>query len=120
VAAPNLLTLEDRQEIFAKNVSSLIIYLFGAGYRCSLGEVYRTPEQAAFYAKVGKGIADSLHCKRLAIDINLFNSANVYLQDSKDYEPLGLFWEKLHPDNEWGGRWKHLADGNHFQMKEKS
>ena len=113
------MTLSDRQEVFAKNVAALITYIFGMGYKCTLGEVYRTPEQAALYAKMGKGIEDSLHCKRLAIDINLFNDQNVYLQDSKDYERIGIFWEKLHPDNRWGGRWKTRPDGNHMEMRDR-
>lgn len=112
--------LTDRQELFARNVSALIIYIFGQGFKCTLGEAYRTEEQAKIYAKQGKGIIDSLHCKRLAIDLNIFSPSGTYLIDSELYKPFGIFWENLHPDNVWGGRWAKRPDGNHFQMNEDS
>ena len=111
------MTLSQRQAIFAHNVSTLIQYINLNNHTCTFGEAYRTPEQAAIYAQSGKGIVDSLHCKRLAIDLNIFHN-NIYLTDSKDYEIFGIFWESLSPSNKWGGRWTKLKDGNHFQMDE--
>ena len=108
-------TLSQKQAIFTRNVAKLIDFIFSQGYLCSLGEVYRTAAQAEIYAKEGKGIKDSLHCKRLAIDINLFSADGHYFPDTKDYEPFGQYWETLDPANRWGGRFK---DGNHFQMNE--
>lgn len=107
--------LSDKQAIFAKNVARLILYIFEKGYSCSLGEVFRTQAQAEIYAKTGKGIKDSLHCKRLAIDINLFSPDGKYFPETKDYEPFGKYWETLDTNNVWGGK---FADGNHFQMNE--
>ena len=109
--------LVDKQSFFAQNVAALLLYIHSLNLKCTLGEAYRTPEQASLYAKEGKGIVDSLHCKRLAIDINLFDAQNNYLQDSESYEKLGIFWEKMHPLNRWGGRFSR-PDGNHFQMQE--
>lgn len=103
-----------RQEIFARNVARLIQFIFESGYTCTLGEAYRTKEQAEIYAKEGKGLATSLHCKRLAIDINLFKDG-VYLTRTEDYEWLGDYWRALHPDNRWGGVGN---DGNHFSMSD--
>ena len=114
--------LSEQQSEFARDVAKLIDYIDESGYSCTLGEAYRTPEQAAIYAKQGKGINDSLHCKRLAVDINLFSPKGEYLQDSKSYNPFGIFWESLHPANRWGGNFvKHggkINDGNHFERKE--
>lgn len=107
----------EKQAAFAKNVSSLIRYIFSSGFNCTLGEAFRSQEQADIYAKEGKGIEDSLHCKRLAIDLNLFDSAGTYLSETEDYEHFGDAWEKLHPANRWGGRFKR-ADGNHFEMQD--
>lgn len=113
------MNLSDQQQLFALNVSTLIAQIHLRDYRCTLGEAFRTEEQAEIYAKSGKGIEDSLHCKRLAIDLALFSPLGRYLTDSALYEPFGVFWESLHPLNQWGGRWTHRPDGNHFEMKEK-
>jgi hypothetical protein len=88
------------------------------GYKFTYGEAMRSPEQAEIYAKQGKGIADSLHCKRLAIDINLFNEKNEYLEDTESYKQFGVFWEHLSPTNRWGGTFKSRPDGNHFERNE--
>ena len=62
------------QAMFAQNVARLIEYIFKTGYYCTLGECWRSPEQAEIYVKQGKGIKNSLHCQRLAIDLNLFDA----------------------------------------------
>lgn len=104
-----------RQQIFTHNIARLIEYIYSKGYKCTLGESFRTHSQAALYAASGKGIADSNHCYRLAMDINLFNPTDEYLHGVKDYLQFGEYWEKLNPWNEWGGRWKN-GDANHFEM----
>lgn len=101
--------------IFARNVAKLIEYIFESGYTCTLGEAFRSVEQARWYAEQGKGVVNSLHCKRLAIDLNIFNPAGEYLTNTKDYEQFGKHWETLHRQNVWGGKFE---DGNHFQMLE--
>lgn len=108
-------TLSQKQAVFALNVAKLIQFIYSKGYSCSLGEVFRTQAQADAYAKAGKGIKNSLHCKRLAIDINLFSPEGKYFPDTKDYEPFGKFWESLDPNNKSGC---DFGDGNHFQMTE--
>ena len=110
--------LSAEQELFAINVSKLIDYIYVQGYACTFGEAFRTPEQAAIYAKEGKGIEDSLHCKRLAIDLNIFDGSGTYLSDTESYKPFGDYWVTLHPNNRWGGSFKHRPDGNHFQMQD--
>ena len=107
-----------QQAIFAKNVALLIQFIFNSGYYCTLGEAFRTHEQALIYAANGQGIVDSQHCDRLAIDLNLFSLKGKYKKKTEDYLHFGEYWEKLHPDNRWGGRWKHRPDGNHFQMQD--
>jgi hypothetical protein len=108
-------TLSQKQAVFALNVAKLIIYIYEKGFSCSLGEVFRTNAQALIYAKAKKGIQNSLHCKRLAIDINLFSKEGKYFPDTKDYEEFGRYWETLDIKNRWGGA---FSDGNHFQMNE--
>jgi D-alanyl-D-alanine carboxypeptidase len=109
------MALATNQQIFAWNVSRLIKHIYDAKYKCTLGEAYRTQEQAQWDAEHGTGIANSLHCDRLAIDLNLFSSENIYLSDPNMYKQFGAFWETLHPLNRWGGNFPR-ADGNHFEM----
>lgn len=106
--------LSEAQQIFALNVSKLIAWIYEKGWACTIGEVYRTPEQALIYEAQGKGIKNSLHCSRLAVDLNLFVSG-VYKVESDAYKELGGFWKTLNPLNRWGGDWKS-KDANHFQM----
>lgn len=107
--------LSERQMIFAKNVGLLIGFIFSTpGYGCTLGEAYRTKEQAEWNAQKGTGVKNSLHCKRLAIDLNLFKDG-IYQNKSEAYEKFADYWVSLHPDNKWGGVG---ADGNHFSMSD--
>ncbi|MCX8311186.1 M15 family metallopeptidase, partial [Escherichia coli] len=83
------------------------------GYRLTFGEAYRTPEQAALNAKSGKGIRNSPHTLRLAVDFNLFINGK-YQADTDAYRPLGEYWESI--GGTWGGRFSR-ADGNHFSLE---
>lgn len=106
----------DRQQTFTTNVAKLILYINSKGYACTFGETLRTKEMAQIYAKTSKGIVDSNHIYKLAVDLNLFDSEGKYVTDFKSYEQFGIYWEKLNAFNEWGGRWKHLVDSCHFEM----
>jgi hypothetical protein len=103
-----------RQECFTRNVSKLINFINSNGYQCTIGETFRSKEGASIMNKQGKGIADSNHCYRMAIDLNIFKEGK-YLSKTEEYKFAGVYWESLNRANEWGGRWKR-ADGNHFEM----
>lgn len=107
--------LQSNQALFARNVAKLIEYIFSKKYECTLGDAFRSKEQAELNAAQGIGIVNSLHCKRLAIDLNLFDVSGRYLTHSEDYELFGIYWESLHPSNRWGGNFKK-PDGCHFEM----
>ncbi|WP_323840740.1 M15 family metallopeptidase [Photorhabdus africana] len=106
------MTLSEKQQLFAVLVAQLILWADERGYRLTLGEAYRTPEQAKLNAQIGKGIANSLHIQRLAIDLNLFIGCE-YQTNSHAYLPLGEYWESL--GGTWGGRFSR-PDGNHFSL----
>jgi len=108
-------TLGQKQRRFTRLVGLLIEWAYKQGYELTFGDAYRSPEQAKQNAATGKGIINSLHCERLAIDVNLFIDG-VYQTDSAAYEPLGAFWESLGSDCAWGGRFKR-PDGNHFSVR---
>jgi len=134
------MTLGEKQRKFTRILADLILWAYDHGYELTLGEAFRSDEQAEINAigflgrkdmcarlrwdtspfnhladkienngKAG-GIRNSLHEKRLAIDLMLFKDG-VYLTRTEDYEPLGLFWESI--GGTWGGRFN---DGNHFSL----
>lgn len=110
-------TLREKQSVFARYVAKLIQQADALGYDVTLGEAWRSPEEAKRLAKAGLGIIGSLHEQRLAIDLLLFK-AGIYLTESTDYEPLGQWWEAQSGDGircAWGGRFTR-ADGNHFSF----
>ncbi|EPN4319650.1 M15 family peptidase, partial [Escherichia coli] len=84
--------LSEKQQLFAVMIADLIHWAQEHGYRLTFGEAYRTPEQAALNAKSGKGIRNSLHTLRLAVDFNLFINGK-YQADTDAYRPLGEYWE---------------------------
>jgi hypothetical protein len=106
------MTLREKQSLFAILVAQLIQYMTGLGYEATLGEAWRSPEEAARLAKLGKGSARSLHCQKLAIDINLFKDGK-YLSKTEDHLHFGEWWERQHALCTWGGRFE---DGNHYSI----
>ena len=58
------------------------------------------------------GRDDSLHKLSLAVDVDLYLHG-VYLKNTISHFIPGMYWEKLHPDCEWGGQFN---DGNHYSV----
>ena len=109
--------LSQSQIRFAELTGKLINYIYSIpGYGVTFGEAYRTPEQAAIYAKEGKGIKESLHTERLAIDLNFF-IRGFYQSNTSEYKPLGDYWKSLDPGCRWGRDFKSRPDGNHFEYR---
>jgi hypothetical protein len=108
------MTLSSKQQKFSVLFAKLILWAHEKGYGLTFGEAYRTPEQAALNAQKGSGISNSLHTKRLAVDVNLFIKG-AYQTDSAAYKTLGDYWKTLDPDCAWGGDFKK-PDGNHFSL----
>lgn len=108
------MSLREKQSLFAVLVADLILHAVKSGYDVTFGEAYRSPEEAARLAKLGKGIRNSLHTQRLAIDLNLFRDG-VYLSSTESHRPLGEWWEGRHELCRWGGRFAR-ADGNHYSV----
>lgn len=111
------MSLAKSQQLFAADIIKLLQFMESQGYSFTFGDAYRAPELAAIYAKEGKGIVDSLHCKRLALDINIFDKSGTFLPETKSHEAFGTFWESLNPANRWGGKFKRI-DGNHYERNE--
>lgn len=131
------MTLGERQREFPLMLAALITFAYREGYEITFGEAYRSDEQAiinsmggggrerfcqyidrlfpalaaAVRNNVGSGIGRSLHCERLAIDLNLFRDG-VFLPNTEHHLPLGVEWERL--GGAWGGR---FGDGNHYSLE---
>lgn len=133
-------TLSQLRMDFTHCVAQLILEAERLGYRCTLGEVTRSDEQAVINSlgEQGReavarmlynnfprlsaairnngrsnGIVNSVHSVGLAVDLNLFKDG-VYLTATEDHAVLGAFWKGLHPLARWGGDFK---DGNHYSFE---
>lgn len=102
------MTLGQKQRLFAKLLAELILHVYSKGYEVSLGEAWRSPEEAARL-----GFPNSNHTRRLAVDLNLFRDGR-YLHRTEDWQEFGEWWEGRHPLCRWGGRFR---DGNHFSLE---
>jgi len=103
------------QEEFAQAAAKLIQQAVVMGYTVTLGEAWRTPQQAQWNAQHGTGIAHSLHTDRVAIDLDFFKDG-VWVTDGSKLADIGAWWEAQGTNYCWGGRFKHLPDGNHFSI----
>lgn len=109
------------------------------GHQFTLGEAYRTAEQAAINSlslfdrarirailegkypvladaigvSTAQGIKNSNHRNRLAQDLNLYKDGK-WLDDAADYLPFGAYWKTLHPLARWGG---DFGDADHFSFE---
>ena len=111
------MTLREKQSIFAKLIGYLILRTYDMGFELTLGEAWRSPEEADRLSKTGDGIKNSLHTQRLAMDLLLFKDGK-FLTDTLAYQPIGKVWESFStPDYTccWGGRFAR-KDGNHFSI----
>ena len=101
--------LGDKQKKFTSMVARLILHAEALGYAVTFGDAYRDP-------RAPYGAVNSKHKERRAIDLNLFELKDKewsYLTQTKDHEPLGIYWESI--GGVWGGRWTSNPDGNHYE-----
>jgi hypothetical protein len=105
--------LLEKQHRFVLMVSDLIKRLAASGYQMTFGDAYRDPRvHGQMGEKRAYGHAKSNHKLRLAVDINLFTTDGMYLQNTADYAEAGAIWEAM--GGSWGGR---FDDGNHFSLE---
>ncbi len=118
------MSISEQQRKFMQLVGLLINWAITHGYELAGGELKRSAEQQVLHIKSGATrTKHSFHQDCLAIDLSLFRD-NIYLSYTQDYLPLGEYWESLHPDCVWGGRFGDRPDtaevegwdGNHFQF----
>lgn len=106
------MSLGNEQRLFTQMIGQLIDWAYENGYQLTFGDAYRDPRVfGAAGIKEGYGRASSNHKRRLALDFNLFKDG-IYLNKTKDHEPLGEYWESI--GGSWGGR---FDDGNHYSLE---
>lgn len=96
-------TLGEAQERFSVMVQHLLTQAHLLGYGVRIGHVMRCRD-----CQTGK--VNSLHKKKLAIDLNLFLDGE-WLDKTEDHRLLGEWWESI--GGTWGGRFN---DGNHYSL----
>lgn len=109
--------LIEKQFLFMRLLPRLLDKAHELGFDVTGGELERTEAQAEVNAASGTGISNSLHKKRLAIDLNLFKDGS-YLTKTEDHLALGTYWKLLHPLCRWGGDFTgKRPDGNHYSIE---
>lgn len=109
------MSLVAEQAAFLLDVGKLVNFATSRGLQVTVGEAFRTPEQQAIYVKTGRSkTLQSNHLRRLAIDLN-FIQDNKLCYDRAVLQPIGDYWENLHPKNRWGGNFRSFKDMPHFE-----
>ncbi len=62
------------------------------------------------------GIAKSVHCVGLAVDLYIITDGKIDNDQSK-YAVLGNYWKSLHPLARWGGDFEGFPDLGHFSFE---
>lgn len=117
------LTLLEKQNIHSRLQAYLVLEAQKRGYYVTQGEAWRPDVVAAYYASIGKGIKNSVHCLRLAKDFNLFRDGK-FLTEVEDYREMGEWWKAQTTDQYeccWGGDFKNEKgepnpDSDHFSI----
>jgi hypothetical protein len=110
----------EKQSEFLQTVAIFVQKATEMGFLLTCGEFWRPEELALIYKRLGKGIENSLHCIRLAADINAFMDGE-YLDGSKPshiplLKQLGELWLSLDDRCAWGGHFSH-KDYNHYSFE---
>lgn len=105
-----MMTLGEKQRLFAWHEHQLIGRIYLAGYEVTLGHAFRSRAEAKRL-----GFENSNHTKKLAVDLNLFLDG-VYLRTTAAHRQFGEWWEQQHEFCVWGGR---FGDGNHYAFEHR-
>lgn len=114
--APRPLTLRQKQSVFAVHIARLILFAESTGHHITMGEGWRSDEEALRLSILGKGEEKSLHRLRLAQDLNLFSKSGIWLTRTEDHRFLAEWWLQQHVLARWGGNFQHRKDGNHYSF----
>ena len=98
------MTLAEKQILFWEYFCRLQIWGIEVhGLRIMEAEGFRTREQAELHVANGTGILNSLHRKKLAHDIWLYDANWKHAWNHPGYGLLGTKWKTMHELARWGG-----------------
>ena len=106
------MNLREKQTLFKRLFRVLELYAEAMGYELVDGMHWRSSAESKRLKAEGRGISPSLHEMCLAGHLEAFDGDH-YLTQTEEFTALGEFWESLHPDTRWGGR---FGDGCHFSL----
>lgn len=107
--------LTEKQHAFAVDLAGLILRFRSFGYDVALGEAWRPGWVAYVYEAFDRGIKESVHCDRLAIDL-VVRSGDRLVEEVSELRPFGDFWKGFRVGNAWGGDFKRV-DPLHFSRE---
>lgn len=112
------MSLNAKQARFTYKIAQLIVWAKESlGVDLIGAELFRTKEQAEIYAKTGKGIINSVHRLKLALDMYVYKDGKI-LWDSNYYHAIGRKWKSMDDDARWGGDMKR-RDVYHYSFYHK-
>lgn len=100
--------LSDQQWEHLQAIAKLVIWAKERGYKLTVADWTTDEYGKARYqhSPIGQ------HPKGLAVDLNLFIDGT-YRSDEAAHVAMGAYWESLHEDCRWGGRYQ---DANHYEF----
>jgi peptidoglycan L-alanyl-D-glutamate endopeptidase CwlK len=106
--------LGEQQQLFTRDLVTLILKAFEDGYEVRMGEVERPLEMQQIYVNTGRSkTMDSSHTKKCAADLHFFKDGILCYP-----RELGKFWESLSPLNRWGGSWRGRIESGKSNFKD--
>ena len=94
------MNLREKQFLFSRLKSEFILWVIARGYDVVTGEVLRTKQQALWNREKGLGIANSLHTKALAVDLEFLKDGTWPRGNNQDhdehFESFAKKWDSLH------------------------
>jgi hypothetical protein len=108
--------LLERQFLFTRCLGLLLRYIhtlpgvevtMGEGY---IGDSIDKPHEDTPHVR------NSLHFRRLAVDLNLFVEGKYVTGEHPLWYTIGDYWKSLSPECRWGGDFK-ARDFNHFSIQ---
>jgi len=111
------MNLSEKQQKFTACIGKLILFSESNSYGLTFGDAFRDDRvHGSFGEKSSYSSKHSVHKIRLAVDFNLFIDGEWIKDGSHEaWTALGEYWESLHDDAKWGGRFEP-NDSNHFSF----
>ena len=105
------MTLREARVLFTCLMAQLILKAFDWGYEVAFAEGM---DRKTAKDPTTDHMPGSLHEIGLAQDLDLYLKG-IYQESTEQHRALGEYWESLHPQCRWGGRFKK-PDGNHYSL----